>query len=301
MIAAYDVSADRLYGHIKKRKDRAHFLEFCRYIRSLHLRRYARWRQSAESRFEPSEGTRPMGRGRFQPARSGSTSGPLTCFDASRDRLTARSALPPGGWTGVSTLQAGPVDRELERACAQGRGFDTRVWCRMLRSCLRRHGLVHRRRCSVRHRGCVLPSVSRMLSLPASFRKSVPRRDCRRSEGSFRDGRDRFGWNADRPATRGVPGVLLPDCYPQIGSSGAFATPVFSQTPQTPVEDRASPYQRRRRARRQGVRTRPEDPADELGKPRPLVRKVCGGGPERPLVRALQRFLRPLMQPWGPS
>jgi transposase len=36
LIAAYDVSRDRLYGHIKKRKDRPHFLEFCRYIRSLY-------------------------------------------------------------------------------------------------------------------------------------------------------------------------------------------------------------------------------------------------------------------------
>jgi hypothetical protein len=35
-ISAYDIGADRLYGHIKKRKDRAHFLEFCRYIRSLY-------------------------------------------------------------------------------------------------------------------------------------------------------------------------------------------------------------------------------------------------------------------------
>lgn len=36
LIAAYDVGSDRLYGHIKKRKDRPHFLEFCRYIRSLY-------------------------------------------------------------------------------------------------------------------------------------------------------------------------------------------------------------------------------------------------------------------------
>jgi hypothetical protein len=36
LIAAYDVSADRLYGHIKKRKIRVELLEFCRYIRSLH-------------------------------------------------------------------------------------------------------------------------------------------------------------------------------------------------------------------------------------------------------------------------
>jgi transposase len=36
LIAAYDVSADKLYGHIKKRKTRVEFLGFCRYIRSLH-------------------------------------------------------------------------------------------------------------------------------------------------------------------------------------------------------------------------------------------------------------------------
>jgi transposase len=36
LIAAYDVGQDRLYGHIKKRKGRVEFLQFCRYIRSLH-------------------------------------------------------------------------------------------------------------------------------------------------------------------------------------------------------------------------------------------------------------------------
>lgn len=36
LISAYDVGADRLYGHIKKRKSRVEFLEFCRYMRSLH-------------------------------------------------------------------------------------------------------------------------------------------------------------------------------------------------------------------------------------------------------------------------
>lgn len=36
LIAAYDVGADRLYGHIKKRKARAQFIEFCRYIRTLY-------------------------------------------------------------------------------------------------------------------------------------------------------------------------------------------------------------------------------------------------------------------------
>jgi len=36
LISAYDVGADRLYGHIKKRKARAQFMEFCRYIRTLY-------------------------------------------------------------------------------------------------------------------------------------------------------------------------------------------------------------------------------------------------------------------------
>jgi transposase len=34
LLAAYDLSRDRLYGHIKQRKGRAEFLAFCRYIRS---------------------------------------------------------------------------------------------------------------------------------------------------------------------------------------------------------------------------------------------------------------------------
>ena len=36
LLAGYDLSTDRLYGHIKLRKDRAQFLTFCRYLRSLH-------------------------------------------------------------------------------------------------------------------------------------------------------------------------------------------------------------------------------------------------------------------------
>jgi transposase len=36
LIAAYDIGADKLYGHIKKRKTRVEFLAFWRYIRSLH-------------------------------------------------------------------------------------------------------------------------------------------------------------------------------------------------------------------------------------------------------------------------
>jgi transposase len=36
LLAAYDLSRDRLYGHIKLRKGRTEFLAFCRYIRSLY-------------------------------------------------------------------------------------------------------------------------------------------------------------------------------------------------------------------------------------------------------------------------
>jgi transposase len=36
LLAGYDLSTDRLYGHIKTRKGRTEFLAFCRYIRSLH-------------------------------------------------------------------------------------------------------------------------------------------------------------------------------------------------------------------------------------------------------------------------
>ena len=36
LVAAYDLSRDRLYGHIKTRKGRVEFLAFCRYVRSLH-------------------------------------------------------------------------------------------------------------------------------------------------------------------------------------------------------------------------------------------------------------------------
>src|SRR3954464_6713768 len=36
LLAAYDLSRDRLYGHIKLRKGRTEFLAFCRYVRSLY-------------------------------------------------------------------------------------------------------------------------------------------------------------------------------------------------------------------------------------------------------------------------
>ena len=36
LMAGYDLSTDRLYGHVKVRKGRNEFLAFCRYLRSLH-------------------------------------------------------------------------------------------------------------------------------------------------------------------------------------------------------------------------------------------------------------------------
>jgi hypothetical protein len=36
MFGAYDLSRDRLYGHIRTRKGRTEFLEFLRYVRTLH-------------------------------------------------------------------------------------------------------------------------------------------------------------------------------------------------------------------------------------------------------------------------
>jgi transposase len=36
LMAAYDLRSDKLYGHVKERKTRVQFLEFCRYLRSLH-------------------------------------------------------------------------------------------------------------------------------------------------------------------------------------------------------------------------------------------------------------------------
>jgi hypothetical protein len=36
LFAAYELCEDKLYGHIKPRKNRTRFLEFCRYLRSLY-------------------------------------------------------------------------------------------------------------------------------------------------------------------------------------------------------------------------------------------------------------------------
>jgi transposase len=36
LFAAYELGEDKLFGHIKPRKNRAQFLEFCRYLRSLY-------------------------------------------------------------------------------------------------------------------------------------------------------------------------------------------------------------------------------------------------------------------------
>jgi transposase len=36
LLAAYDLNQDKIYGHIKMKKDRTTFLEFCRYLRTLY-------------------------------------------------------------------------------------------------------------------------------------------------------------------------------------------------------------------------------------------------------------------------
>jgi transposase len=36
LLAGYDLSRDRLYGHVVKRKGRTEFLAFCRYLRSMY-------------------------------------------------------------------------------------------------------------------------------------------------------------------------------------------------------------------------------------------------------------------------
>jgi transposase len=36
LLAAYDLNQDKIYGHIKMKKDRTAFLEFCRYLRTLY-------------------------------------------------------------------------------------------------------------------------------------------------------------------------------------------------------------------------------------------------------------------------
>ena len=36
LMAAYDLNQDKIYGHIKMKKDRTNFLEFCRYLRTLY-------------------------------------------------------------------------------------------------------------------------------------------------------------------------------------------------------------------------------------------------------------------------
>jgi hypothetical protein len=61
LFATYELGEDKLYGHIKSRKTRARFLEFCRYLRSLYPptqdRHHLRQLQPA-----PEHGQRQQGR-----------------------------------------------------------------------------------------------------------------------------------------------------------------------------------------------------------------------------------------------
>ena len=36
LFGALDLATDKMYGHVKRHKRRAQFLEFCRYLRSLY-------------------------------------------------------------------------------------------------------------------------------------------------------------------------------------------------------------------------------------------------------------------------
>ncbi len=38
LLAGYDLATDTLYGHVKTRKGRSEFLQFCRYLRRLYPR-----------------------------------------------------------------------------------------------------------------------------------------------------------------------------------------------------------------------------------------------------------------------
>jgi hypothetical protein len=54
LFAAYDLGEDKLYGHIKPRKTRTRFLEFCRYLRTRCKARHES-RAHANSRSSPSD------------------------------------------------------------------------------------------------------------------------------------------------------------------------------------------------------------------------------------------------------
>ena len=54
LLAGYDLSTDKLYGHVKTRKGRTEFLAFCRYLRSLRSYQWIGdggrlWRRSGRS------------------------------------------------------------------------------------------------------------------------------------------------------------------------------------------------------------------------------------------------------------
>jgi len=48
LLAAYELSEDKLFGHVKPRKTRGRFLEFCRYLRSVGGRRHIRRHRQAD-------------------------------------------------------------------------------------------------------------------------------------------------------------------------------------------------------------------------------------------------------------
>ena len=63
LLAAYELGEDKLFGHIKPRKTRARFLEFCRYLRSLLPVRHPDRDHLRQLQPAPDHGQRQPGRG----------------------------------------------------------------------------------------------------------------------------------------------------------------------------------------------------------------------------------------------
>jgi transposase len=63
LFAAYELGEDKLFGHIKPRKTRTRFLEFCRYLRSLYPARRPDRGHLRQLQPAPDHAQRPQGRG----------------------------------------------------------------------------------------------------------------------------------------------------------------------------------------------------------------------------------------------
>jgi hypothetical protein len=87
LFAAYELGEDRLFGHVKPRKTRGGFLEFCRYLRSLYP---LTTRIAARSR----SGLGRPGSSPARRARSLRTGPPRSAWPARRPRLGRRPDSP---------------------------------------------------------------------------------------------------------------------------------------------------------------------------------------------------------------